>query len=85
MTVAEMIEWLKTQDQEAIVRVVKHSNRDSYYMQGGSVEEIDFDPNPGPDTYDGTFQYTDFRDNPFVKPDAPHYNQRFLLLGRVEE
>lgn len=30
MNVKEMIEWLKTQDQEAIVQVISHSNQWDY-------------------------------------------------------
>jgi hypothetical protein len=30
MTVAEMIEWLKTQDQSAVVNVVYHTNCEGY-------------------------------------------------------
>jgi len=27
------------------------------------------------------FNYTDFRGNQFIPPDAPHFNKRVLLLG----
>lgn len=37
MTVAEFIEWLKTQDQRAEVRVMK-------ITYGGVVKEVPFDP-----------------------------------------
>ena len=44
MTVAEMIEWLKTQDQAATVYVVSHSGCIGYYDQGGTAQTVVFDP-----------------------------------------
>lgn len=44
MTVAEFIEWLKTQDQAAEVWVVEHSSGRGYYDQGGRAEQVAFDP-----------------------------------------
>lgn len=79
MTVREFIEWLKTQDQDATVQVVQHKSSggtNSYYMQGGEAQVVDFNQD-NPDL----FEYTDFRSNQFVKPDAPYYNQRYLLIG----
>lgn len=35
MNVAEMIEWLKTQPQDARVEVLSHSRGSGYYDQGG--------------------------------------------------
>lgn len=37
MKVHELIEWLKTQNQEAVVEVVKHETGSSYYEHGGSA------------------------------------------------
>ena len=74
MTVAEFIEWLKTQDQEAVVQTIMHTDGTGYYDQGGNVEVVDFDPVT-------TSDYTDFRGNSFTPPNAPHYNKRYLLIG----
>ena len=44
MKVSEMIEWLKTQDQDATVTVVKHNQCGcGYYEQGGTATTVDFD------------------------------------------
>lgn len=44
MTVADLIEWLKTQDQSATVYVVSHSGCIGYYDQGGTAQTVVFDP-----------------------------------------
>lgn len=44
MTVAEMINWLKTQDQHTEVHVVCHMNGTGYYDQGGTATTVAFDP-----------------------------------------
>lgn len=47
-TVAEMIEWLKTQPQDAKVMMLKHSMRGTgYYDQGGNCSHEDFDHKSG--------------------------------------
>ena len=69
MTVAEMIAWLKTCDQEAIVQVVEHTSGRGYY---GNAREVVFDPAKHVD-------YTDSRT--FTKEDDPCHDERFLLLG----
>lgn len=74
MTVVELIEWLKTQDQGAIVEVVVHTVGNNYYQQGGSATTAPFDP-------DKHVEYTDFRGNQFMRPGDSWYNQRILLLG----
>lgn len=58
MKVSEMIEWLKTQDQEATVQVVKHSYKGcDCYEQGGTATTEDF---KGESTYEGpTMVYGD--------------------------
>ena len=76
MTVKEFIKWLKKQDQEAIIECVVHDKSGGYYEQGGTATLKEF----APDLSD----YTDFRGNQFVKPDAPNYNKRFLLIGESE-
>ena len=45
MNVAELIEWLKTQDQGAIVEIVAHRDSGGYYNQGGLARTQCFDPN----------------------------------------
>lgn len=44
MTVAEFVEWLKTQDQAAEVWVVEHASGKGYYDQGGRARQVAFDP-----------------------------------------
>lgn len=36
MNVAELIEWLHTMPQDAVVQVLSHEDDGGYYMQGGS-------------------------------------------------
>ena len=74
-TVSDLIRWLQTQDQGALVEVVQHTSGRGYYDQGGNATEVAFDPS--------LTTYTDFRGNQFVKPDAPYYNTRTLLLGET--
>lgn len=42
MIVSEMIEWLKTQPQDATVEVIIHSSGYTYYDQGGNIEWDEF-------------------------------------------
>jgi len=74
MTVAQFIEWLKTQDQGATVQVAigKHG-RD---WQGDYVCIEDFDINNSDHA-----NYIDFRGNQFTKEHEKHYNRRFLEIG----
>lgn len=80
MNVAELITWLQTQDQEAIVQVLVHSSGTNHCEQGGTVSVEDF-------TLAGDwgvpyhYEYTDFRGNQYTKPDAPYYNKRYLQIG----
>lgn len=80
MRVAEFIEWLKTQDQGAIVEVIYHTRGTGYYDQGGNATAESFDPENS-----GHWYYTDFRGCQFVKEDAPHFDKRFLCLGGLDE
>ncbi len=73
MKVAEFIEWLKTQDQEAIVECVVHESNGSYYEQGGTCTTEEFT--------EELSEYTDFRGNEYVKSSQPYYNKRYLLVG----
>ncbi len=67
MNVAEFREWLATQDQEAIVRVLNVDNR---YC----VTWKEFNP-------EDCSTYIDFRNNRFVQESDPQKNVRFLELG----
>jgi len=71
MNVAELIEWLKTQDQEAEVFVLYGERGGSW--DGDSYTFRKFTPELS--------EYSDMRGNQFVKPDAPHFNSRSLYLG----
>ena len=44
MKVSDLIEWLKAQNQEAIISVVVHRGRGGYYDQGGTAYVNEFDP-----------------------------------------
>lgn len=78
MKVKELIEWLSAfEDQEAEVTVLSHNSNGGYYEQGGTAWEVSFDPDKHTD-------YTDFRNNPFVKPHSEYYGARFLFLGYKE-
>lgn len=75
MQVREFIEWLKQfPDQDATVEVLHCSPGMPYTQQGGVTDSVDFDPNKHA-------EYTDFRENPFVKPTEKWFNRRALLLG----
>lgn len=77
MKVKELVEWLAAfEDQDADVEVVQHTSGTGYYDQGGNVSLVAFDPSKHA-------EYTDMRGNPHVKPDAPYYNARTLLLGEL--
>ena len=73
MTVAEFIEWLKTQDQGAEVEVLRLEPGRGY--AGDSIEVVDFEVDTG-----NLFDYTDMRGNEFAKG-KPYENKRTLLLG----
>lgn len=73
MTVRELIAWLATQDQDAIVEVIRREPG-GYGYGGDSFEVVEFVPEEHSD-------YSDFRNNQHTSPDAPHYGKRFLLLG----
>lgn len=72
MIVSEMIEWLQTKDQDAIVEVLVHDSQGDYYTQGGTVSKEEFDVSE--DKYDDFgkhWEYDDFRGNQFVKESEP--------------
>jgi len=71
MNVHELIEWLQAfEDQEATIYVLSHN--DGYYAQ--HTEKIKFIP-------ELHTKYEDYRDNPFVPPDAPYKHERSLFFG----
>jgi hypothetical protein len=70
-TVKDLIEWLQTQDQGAIVQVLKRE--DGRDWQGDIVKTVNFSPDLA--------DYTDLRGNQFVSPNEPHFNRRTLILG----
>lgn len=81
MIVKDFIKWLETQDQEAIVEVLVHSSGSGYYEQGGTVSVDEFDPEDSLHGVAKHWEYTDFRNNQYTKPDAHYYNKRYLQLG----
>lgn len=85
MLVSEMIEWLQTKDQDAIVEVLVHTDGNGWYEQGGRVSREEFDVSE--DKYDDFgkhWEYADFRGNQFVKESEPFYNKRYLFIGGQE-
>jgi len=78
MKVRELIQWLATfDDQDAEVEVVEHSSGTGYYDQGGNARVVAFD-------HERHTTYTDLRGNQFVKPGAPYFGARTLLLGEID-
>jgi len=74
MTVSEMIEWLKTQDQGATVEILAGYRGRNWNDDGYSLK--DFDPLLHA-------EYTDMRGNPHAKGKA-YENSRTLFLGYQE-
>jgi len=72
MTVAELITWLKTQDQAATVYVVSHSAGIGYYDQGGTAQTVVFDPT----------RHAEHTDSSHLSRDGQPVTQ--LLLGVFE-
>lgn len=71
MTVAQLIEWLKTQDQEATVEILKQETGRAY---GGVIfSHVDFEPLEHS-------EYVDMRGNQFAKGKV-YENDRTLFLG----
>ena len=81
MIVVEFIEWLKTQDQGAIVEVLHHTSGTGYYDHGGNVTTEEFDPSVEYYGCSTNYEYNDYTGNEFVKEDHPCYNKRILQLG----
>ena len=71
MIVSELIEWLKSQDQEAIVEVIVIGKSD-YYNQAGTYSINEFTPELS--------DYSDFRNSEMSKG-HPWENKRYLQLG----
>lgn len=74
MNVKQMIEWLQTQPQDAIVEVVCTDTGNGYH-QDTSVSTRKFDPTEHVELYDWT-------GNKYVEPGDPHYNKKVLTLGK---
>jgi hypothetical protein len=75
MLVSEFIEWLKTQDQGAIVEVVVQGDAPCYESYGRcATEALDIND-------DDHVEYTDFRGNQFVSSERDIYNKRYLKFG----
>lgn len=72
MLVKELIEYLKTQDQEAIVELEVSEDSGGYGGCVSSVIDLDADKH---------IEYIDMRGNPYVKPEALYYNKRYLRFG----
>lgn len=69
-TVRQLIEFLQTQDQDAVVDILVGEQSgfgDSFFRKNLELTE--------------DVEYTDFRGNQFVHPTSAHYNQRYLFLG----
>ena len=72
MKVSDFIEWLKTQDQDAVVRVMVQGQAPEYAPWGECT--------PTPFNHEFHADYIDFRDNPWLKG-QPNEKARFLDLG----
>lgn len=72
-TVRQLIEFLQTQDQDAIVQILV-GEQAQYGCDGDSYFRSDL-------AVDQHVEYTDFRGNQFTRPTDAHYNQRYLFLG----
>lgn len=84
MKVSEFIEFLKKQDQDAIVQVLCHDDSNSdYYTQGGTCSRIDFDDKPDSNG-NCCIEFIDFTDNQFVNDESPIYGKKYLLIGKEE-
>lgn len=77
VTVAEMIEWLKTMPQDAKVECLRHMSGSGYYEQGGWCTTVAFDPMA---TYDWAKDYVD------LYPVMWEYDKtsNTLLIGEIE-
>lgn len=83
MTVAELIEWLKTQPQEAVVTCISHTSGSGYYDQGGNIEVVDMMVKPSKEgAYDETFEVINYTSDYFK--DKPYYGRVELFIGRRE-
>lgn len=77
-TVRQLAAWLAAfADQEATVEVVVHRRDGSPYERGGTARTAPFAPSHHA-------EYTDLRNNKFIKPGQPGYNTHTLLLGVID-
>lgn len=73
MIVSEFIEWLKTQDQDAIVQVVCTRDRERGYESYTEVSIVDFELELS--------DFADFTNNPHVEKDRDYHGKKYLTLG----
>lgn len=77
MKVRELIQWLSEfKDQEAEVLIVEHESGTGYCDQGGNAYSREFNPQQH-------VEYTDFRNNPYVKETEDHYGKSYVLIGTI--
>lgn len=80
MVVSEFIEWLKTQDQGAIVEVVLFEFEEDPPNIVLHAKEFSID-NDKYEKLGECWEYGDFRNHPYLKEGDENYNKRFLLIG----
>ncbi len=78
MIVSEFIEWLKTQDPDAAVKVVIVTDRSGDYETIIDVKTEDFDPAVSP----RTFSVADYRNSTYAPVGSRLFNLNELVLGR---
>ena len=77
-TLKEFKQWLEQFPEDTIVRVAIQENA-THWESYGPVQFKEF--NIPTDTWGQGFEFIDFRDNQFVRPDQPHFGKCFLDLG----
>lgn len=80
VTVERMIQWLKTQPQDAILEV---ATVEGYTGSGDPI--VGFNELQASDLKEeaGMVEIMDLRGNPFVTPDKPYYGKVFIRLGNI--
>lgn len=73
MNVKEMIEWLQTQPQDAVVEVVNATRYDDYNC---SMSTVEFTTN-----WQSLYDWTG---NKYIKPGNHQFNKKVLTLGSCE-
>ena len=77
-TVKELREWLKRFPEDTIVEV-GIQEAPSLYQSYGAVNFVS--PTLKDSDYGDGWEFSDFRNNQFVKPDSASYGKCFLELG----